>query len=288
MKHSLFAAALFAAVSALGETRFHHVAVNVTDPAKAIAFYTKHFDCEAARFNGREDAVWTQQSWIFLNKVKADPPHAIESAIWHIGWGAEDMTKEYQRQLDLGASFETPLTDISKLANFQGFYYAYVDGPSHSLIELNTARHHRFGHLHLLSDDPIAAAEWYAEHLGMPRPARPPSREKRYYEGFQVGPSASFNAGNVNVILFPSGYIEKQWPKHWAVRKGFVSPKGRAIDHVGFSVDNLDETLRNMRAKGVKILSKPAKFRGSKHRAAFIEGPDRILIQLVEGHAAKP
>ena len=280
-------AAMFGAAS-FGQARFHHVAINVTDPAAAIDFYTKHFDCERAKFSGKEDAVWTQKSWIFLNKVKADPPAAIESAIWHVGWGAEDMKKEYQRQVDLGAKFETPLTDISKLANVAGFFYAYVDGPSHSLIELNTAGHHRFGHLHLLSDDPIAAAEWYAEHLGMPKPRRAPSREKRFYEGFQVGPSASFNAENVNIILFPSGYIEKQWPAYWASRKGFVSPKGRAIDHVGFSVDNLDETLKAMSVKGVKILSKPAKFRGTKQRAAFIEGPDKILIQLVEGHAAKP
>ena len=278
---------LLAAAALLAQTRFHHVAINVTDPQAAIDFYTKRFDCERAKFNGKEDAVWTQKSWIFLNKVKADPPHEIHSAIWHIGWGAEDMKKEYQRQLDLGSKFETPLTDISKLANFAGFFYAYVDGPSHSLIELNTANNHRFGHLHLLSDDPIKAAEWYAEHLGMPKPRRAPSPEKRYYEGFQVGPSASFSADNVNIILFPSGYIEKQWPQYWTVRKGFVSSKGRAIDHVGFSVDNLDETLRNMKAKGVRVLSKTAKFRGTKQRSAYVEGPDKILIQLVEGHAQK-
>ena len=278
---------LLAAAALLAQTRFHHVAINVTDPQAAIDFYTKRFDCERAKFNGKEDAVWTQKSWIFLNKVKADPPHEIHSAIWHIGWGAEDMKKEYQRQLDLGSKFETPLTDISKLTNFAGFFYAYVDGPSHSLIELNTANNHRFGHLHLLSDDPIKAAEWYAEHLGMPKPRRAPSPEKRYYEGFQVGPSASFSADNVNIILFPSGYIEKQWPQYWTVRKGFVSSKGRAIDHVGFSVDNLDETLRNMKAKGVRVLSKTAKFRGTKQRSAYVEGPDKILIQLVEGHAQK-
>ena len=266
---------------------FHHVTVNVTDPQAAIDFYTKRFESERAKFHGKEDAVWTQKSWIFLNKVKQDPPFEIQSTIWHIGWGAEDMKKEYQRQLDLGTKFETPITDISKLANFNGFYYAYVDGPSHSLIELNTANHHRFGHLHLLSDDPIAAAEWYADILGMPKSRRAPSREKRYYEGFQVGPSASFNADNVNVIIFPSGYIEKQWPKFWAERKGFVSPKGRAIDHVGFSVDNLDDALKAMRARGVKVIGKPGKFRGTKQRAAFIEGPDKILIQLVEGHAQK-
>ena len=287
MKLLLLVVATFAAASAQTSARFHHVAVNVTDPQAAIDFYVKRFDCERAKFNGKENAVWTRKSWIFLNKVKADPPHEIQSAIWHIGWGAEDMKKEYRRQLDLDTAFATPLTDISKLAGFNGFYYAYVDGPSHSLIELNTALNHRFGHLHLLSDDPIAAAEWYADKLGMPNPRRAPSREKRYYEGFQVGPSASFNVDDVNVIVFPSGYIEKQWPKFWEVRKGFVSPKNRAIDHVGFSVDDLYKKLAELKAKGVRIVGKPSRFRGTKQRAAFIEGPDKILIQLVEGHAEK-
>ena len=40
---------------------------------------------------GERDAVWTQKSWLFVNKVDAPPPSAIESAIWHFGWGAEDM-----------------------------------------------------------------------------------------------------------------------------------------------------------------------------------------------------
>ncbi len=287
MKSLLFLTGAWAMFAQTPAAHFHHVAINVTDPQAAIDFYTKRFDCERAKFKGKEDAVWTQKSWIFLNKVKQDPPHEVLSTIWHIGWGAEDMKREYQRQLDLGTKFETPITDISKLANFAGFFYAYVDGPSHSLIELNTAQHHRFGHLHLLSEDAIAASEWYSEMLGMPKSRRPATREPRYYEGFQVGPSASFNADNVNVILFPSGYIEKQWPRIWAERKGFISPKGRAIDHIGFSVDNLEATLASLRGKGVKILGKPGKFRGTSQRAAFIEGPDRILIQLVEGHATK-
>ena len=38
--------------------RFHHLHLNTTDPAAAIAFYTSKFDCEKARFDGAEDAVW--------------------------------------------------------------------------------------------------------------------------------------------------------------------------------------------------------------------------------------
>ena len=41
-------------------------------------------------FDGK-DAVWTQKSWLLFTKVKHPPPHEIVSALFHIGWGAEDM-----------------------------------------------------------------------------------------------------------------------------------------------------------------------------------------------------
>ncbi|MBK7598014.1 MAG: hypothetical protein IPJ07_05605 [Acidobacteria bacterium] len=66
----------------------------------------------------------------------------------------------------MGTKFFEPLTDISDIggnANARpgSFYYAYVESPDKALIELNTAAHHNFGHLHLFSADPVGAAEWY-------------------------------------------------------------------------------------------------------------------------------
>jgi len=104
------------------KARFHHVALNVTDPKAAIEFLTKRFDCEPAKLDNKEDAVWAQKSWILFNKVATPPNYEIVSSIWHIGWGAEDMKATYQKQLDMGTPFQTPLTDISKLANFNGFF----------------------------------------------------------------------------------------------------------------------------------------------------------------------
>src|SRR5262249_16774928 len=133
---------------------FHHLHLNTVDPAAAIDFYTSKFNCEKARFAGLQDAVWTQKSWLLFNKVKTEPPWQLNSAIWNFGWGAEDMKAAYQKQLDMGTKFFTPITRLG--ANF---YYAYVEGPDHALIELNTAAHHHFGHLHLLSEDPVGAGE---------------------------------------------------------------------------------------------------------------------------------
>ena len=86
-------------------------------------------------------------------------------------------------QLDAGTRFETPLTDIGDLVGMAKgkFFFAYVDGPNHEFIELNTASHHHFGHLHLLSPDPIAAAGWYHRHLGLTIVGR--QSQTRIYKG---------------------------------------------------------------------------------------------------------
>ena len=269
---------------------FHHVHLNATDPAAAIEFYSTKFDSEKARFAGLMDAVWAQKSWLLFTKVAAAPQSEITSTIWHIGWGAENMKETYQKQLDSGTTFATPITDISDIGGgtAQGvFFYAYVDGPDHQLIELNTANHHNFGHIHLLSKDPIAAGEWYIKEFGLVRRGGSPSRQPRTYRGYQIGPSMSLMMDNVNIIIFPWQYAQKEWPDLWKDRTEFESTKGHVTDHIGFGVDNLEQTLERLKKDGVTVTDPPRSVAGGKVKFAFIEGPDHIRIELVEGQASR-
>lgn len=269
--------------------RFHHLHLNSADPAAAIEFYTSKFDCEKARFAGVAEAVWTQKSWILFNQVSSPPPWELTSAIWHFGWGAEDMKAAYQKQLESGTKFFTPLTDISDLARVPGFYYAYVEGPDRALIELNTANHHRFGHLHLFSEDPVSAGEWYVKHLGLiRRGTRPPSREPRFFRDRQIGPSVSMMSDNLNIIIYPVEYSRQAYPDHWKPGQKSISPtRNRVADHIAFSFDNLSEALERLREEGVKVTDEIQTIAGAGIKSAFIEGPDGIRIELVEGHARR-
>jgi catechol 2,3-dioxygenase-like lactoylglutathione lyase family enzyme len=264
---------------------WHHVHLNSTDPRASVVFYTSRFDCEKSRYRGREDAVWAQKSWLLFNHVNKPPASEILSPIWHIGWGAEDMQAAYEKQVASGTKFETPLTDISDLAGRppNSFFYAYVDGPDHELIELNTANHHHFGHLHLLSADPIAAGEWYAKHLGIP--LRGKQTQTRVYKGFPVAPASFLQADNVSIIIYPVEYARVQWPGNWRNRKDFEPTKGRVIDHIAFSVGDLEAVLSRLKRDGVKVMDEPHDVMGVK--SAMIEGPDHISIELVEEAAAK-
>jgi catechol 2,3-dioxygenase-like lactoylglutathione lyase family enzyme len=239
------------------KAHFHHIHLNATDPAAAIDFYTRKFDFDMSR--------------ILFTKVAAAPPSEIVSAIWHFGWGAEDMPAAYRKQVGSGTKFQTPITDISDLVGKPpgSFFFAYVDGPDHALIEINTASHHHFGHVHLLSADPIAAGQWYKKYFGIPGYIGP--RTARIYRGVHVEPVASLNMDGVNIIIFPVEYARDAMPELWKDRKDFEPTTGRVIDHLAFSVASVRETLERLRNDGVKVTG-----------GTFIEGPDRIRIELVQ------
>jgi acetyl esterase/lipase/catechol 2,3-dioxygenase-like lactoylglutathione lyase family enzyme len=262
---------------------FHHLHLNSRDPAASIEFYTSKFDCQKGRYAGQTDAVWAQKSWLLFTRVDRAPPWELTSAIWHFGWGAEDMKAAYQKQLDRNTRFFTPLTQLGG-----NFYYAYVQGPDHELIELNTAAHHHFGHLHLFSEDPVTAGEWYMKYCGARRrgtATTPPTREPRFVNGFQVGPSMSLMLDNVNLIIYPIQYSKKAYPDHWKGQTTMSSTAGRVVDHIGISFEDLAAALARMRQDGVKVTEEVRPMAGGRGKSAFIEGPDRIRIELVEGHA---
>jgi len=64
---------------------------------------------------------------------------------------------------------------------------------------------------------------------------------------------------------------------------GLLDPgKGkRGLDHIGFKVKNLEETLEEVKKKGVKVAIGP-NVTPAGVKFAFIDGPEGIRIELVE------
>lgn len=283
MLSSAWAQAPATTPAAAPAARFHHVHLNSVDPAAAVDFYTSKFKARKERFAGLAEGVWTGDSWLLFTKVASPPAAGLVSGIWHIGWGAQDMQAVYEKQLASGTRFATPLTDLAPLVG-RPFYYAYVDGPDHALIELNTSGNQNFGHVHLFSASPPQAAQWYQKHLGIRVGRIQP--ETRIYNDLPIGPSASLAADHVNVILYPIDYAKKSRPEDWSGRSDFESTRGRVIDHLGFSVTDLEATLKTLRAAGVTITSEPRSLGNIKF--AFIEGPDRVGIELIQDGSPRP
>lgn len=256
----------------LASIRFHHVHLNSTNPAAAIDFYTKTFDVTKRASLAGWNGVQSEQMYLLFDRVKQAPSAALDSPIWHFGWGSTAMEADYQKHLANGVTFATPLTRLN--ANL---LFAYLKAPDEALVEINTANTRAFLHVHLVSAAPLCAADWYVKHLGATaRGQRAGPCEVSFAApseplGVIRAPATTVRFGDISLILYP-----QQRPAP------LVSPRGHVVDHIGLSVTDLRGTLARLRQEGVKVLELPHRFGNSQAQAVMIEGPDKMAIELVE------
>jgi lactoylglutathione lyase len=123
----------------------------------------------------------------------------------------------------------------------------------------------RCDHIHLISADVEGTMQWYCRVLGA----------KVTFQGVFRGSKVYYlDMAGMTFVVF--GRLENDVPPV----PGTVAPK-TGVDHFGFSVGDLDQTLAELRGMGVGILEGPITVR-SGLRIAYIEGPDRIRIELCE------
>ena len=175
--------------------------------------------------------------------------------------------------------------------------FGYLRGPDGAMIEnAQAGTTERFNHVHMYHEHPRCAMEWYVTHLGarMPqgrggrggessgpaagRPSTstdckttayaPPTWPSFAKTGFVRDPSGGVNFDDISILIRP-------WPGG-----GLVSTRGTLVDHWAVSTANLDTTVARLKGEGVKFLEEIHPW-GSM-RAAMIEGPDRIAIEIVE------
>ena len=61
-----------------------------------------------------------------------------------------------------------------------------------------------------------------------------------------------------------------------------LDPNGIHINHVGFVVDDLDETVRRLHALGYKLMFNDQPLQWPKSRSAYLADPDGIQIEFTE------
>jgi catechol 2,3-dioxygenase-like lactoylglutathione lyase family enzyme len=252
----------------------HHVHLNSLDPSKAIDFYTRTFDVTKKASLAGFDGIQSEEIYLLFDRVKRPPATDPASAIWHFGWGSTAMETDYRRHLASGVTFHTPITRLGS-----GLLFAYMKGPDGALVEINTASTRAFIHVHLYSAAPLCASDWYVKHMGATRragaqregPCEVPFAQPSEPLGVIRSPASTVRFGDISLIIYPR---QRQAP--------LVGTRGHVVDHIGLAVSDLSATLERLRRSGVKVLEAPRRFGDSDTRAAMIEGPDSIAIELVE------
>lgn len=250
---------------------FHHIHLNVTNPDSTQAFYQRFFGAVPVDYRDRSPALFTERSFILMDRVAEEPPSNVGSALYHVGWAGVVGSAEYEWRVQDGIEVETPATPLGTNT------YMYFWGPDRELLEVYTGnRNHRFEHLHFVVSDQAATSEWFQTHLGIPR----------------LGSSGiSLGVDNINLIITeiappgapgrPVWYPERQYPEDIQVRP----TDGTAIDHIAFSYPDLDPVFERLTDEGVEIVRPIRVDPNHGHRSFFIRGPDGILVEIVEARS---
>ena len=89
----------------------------------------------------------------------------------------------------------------------------------------------------------------------------------------------------VATFLVDGVKIELVQPTHpdSSTRK-FIDKRGEGIHHIAFMVENIDESLKELSAKGVKLIDEKARIGAGGAKIAFIHPKDMngVLIELIE------
>ncbi|PWT84827.1 MAG: hypothetical protein C5B57_04120 [Blastocatellia bacterium] len=302
----------------LAPMHVHHVHLNSVNPKAAAEYYPKPFAASATKttFSGYE-AVKTGNVYLLFTKVDTPPQTELtgpQTAVWHFGWNTPDSRKYNERFRAMGLEIaqmwdaaDGKLVDLSSDA-LPGFPtqeqilelrakgtmpsrqggFGYLRGPDGALIEnAQSGQVERFNHIHMYHEHPLCAMQWYATHLGATippaaggapptasagdckRPYSPPTWPSFFkFPGFVRDPSGNVFFDDISISIRP-------WPGG-----GLVSTRGQLVDHWALSVANLDATVARLSSEGVRFLEQIHPWGNA--RAAMIEGPDRVAIEIVE------
>ncbi len=109
-----------------------------------------------------------------------------------------------------------------------------------------------YDHIHLSAPDPAAASSWYEKNFGARRSTEGPDR---------------MMLGTTRLLFF---------------KKADAKPSaGSVVDHIGFSVPDLDAKMKELQAAGVKIVTPPREAPGL-FKLAFVEDPWGTRIEVVQ------
>ena len=199
--------------------------------------------------------------FVMLRQAEAAGPPA-GSIFDHFGFVYKDLTAARARWKAAGVKYDVGATNPN-----QGYVYAPDSGIRVEVFgDPSLPGPVSMDHVHLYPAevDIRAMQAWYAKVFGgLPgtrqRVARPGLIDCDYFHRFNL----SFSAG-----------------------AGKLAPtKGRAIDHLGFDVRNLEEFEKRLAAHGLKFDAPPRQVPNARTKVAFLTDPWGTYIEVTEGLA---
>ena len=257
------AAASLVAIPAIARAAdYHHVHVTASNATEAVKWYTRYMDCQP--LSDRDDGVDCAGAQVVFDS-RPTLGTSQRTGIDHISFSYADLTAKMAELESVGVRGSgvrlQRFADGSTLRDVPGlFKYGFIFDPWGTRIELvEDTDTLGFHHIHLSATDPAATLAWYQQVFGGES-----ARLRDHLDGVLLG----------DIWLLAMRH-EDGTP---------AATAGRAIDHIAFSVENLDSAAARMRRNGIDFLEEPAVPEGgrSSARRAIIGGPDNVSLVVVE------
>ena len=189
---------------------------------------------------------------VFVGFRKGESNGGTDSSVVdHLGFLVQDLAATRQKLVGAG------LQIVRELPATRQFFAMLPDNVKVEFSEDASIdipiRHH---HVHFASDQIEPMREWYAKTFGAV-----PGMRARFKAADLPGVNLSWNPAD----------------------KPTAATKGRALDHIGFEVGNIEEFCRKIEASGVKLERPVTKLPELGLTVAFLVDPYGTRIELTEG-----
>jgi catechol 2,3-dioxygenase-like lactoylglutathione lyase family enzyme len=252
---ALLPVAAFAQLATPSETgvSMGHLHFMTQDPEAHRKFWTM-LGAKPGKAVGPNESYKVQNALVLVRKQDGASGGSMESVVHHVGFRVFDLANTLDKCRASGVKILTPpeMTAKTHKANVMGPDDINVELVADSTLAVPIASHH----IHFYNSPVEDTRAWYVKTFG----AVPGKRD--VFEAADIpGINLSFSASKTQ--LAPT--------------------KGRALDHIGFEVKNLEAFCKKLEAAGVKFDRPFTKVPALGLSLAFMTDPWGTYIELTEG-----
>ena len=232
---------------------FGHVHLNVSDPELHTKLWVEHFDGVVVQ---KGNLTMVKFPGFLLALREREPTGGSQGSVMnHFGFKVRNLAKFLSDWRAAGYSVDREFTGAEGQPN------AYVTMPDGVWVELQEDQMLPVEvsgyHIHFLTPEFEALLDWYIDVFGL-----------------EIRPRGRIQT-TTNVPGMNMSFATSEEPT--------VGTSGRAIDHIGFEVDDLEAFCQSLAAKGIAFDVEYREVETLELKLTFITDPSGVSIELTEG-----
>ena len=235
---------------------YGHVHLNVSDVELHKELWVEHFGGVVTQ-KGPLVAVRLPNFLVALSNREPTGP-SQGSVMDHFGFKVRNMANFLAKWRAAGREVDSEFTGAEGLPN------AYVTMPDGARVELQEdqglSAEVAGYHIHFFTPEFEELLDWYVDVFGLE------IRPRGSIQTTTNAPGMNMSFGNARGEAAPS--------------------RGRAIDHIGFELDDLEAFCEQLKAKGIEFNVEYREIDAIELKIAFITDPAGTYIELTEGYDA--